>query len=284
MNRVFALILGAFFLAGFNAMTVRSAGDAITVNASLPEVPEETYTLKVVDQKISKERAQQIAERLFGIRGEALDMGRAWVIKNNSREVTVYKYGALKYLDVPEIWDSRYATDEMPGEANAKMVARGFIHRLVDEGLLQREMIPKTLEIERDTEVIAYKNGTVESYVLNVHVNAPLFYNGTLLHGAGAKLRVYLTKGGKVAGLLSFVGRLEPDKKVAVLSPGEAMEKLKSMGYENARIESVEFVYHVAPPGEMPTSIIPAYVFKGTLTKDGNTLRFVQVIPAVKNQ
>lgn len=266
-------------------MAAQSASGTITVEAPLQTVPTEMYTLKVIDQKISKEHAQQITERLFGIRGEAMDKGNAWFIKNETREIVLYKYGAIKYLDAPEVLSSKHPASEMPSEIDAKLMARKFIHRLADEGLLQREMIPATIEIERDTEVIAYRNGTMENYVLNVHVNAPLSFNGIQLHGAGAKLRVYLTKGSEVVGLLNFVGKLESDKKVAVLSPEEAIEKLRGMGYGNSKIESIEFVYDMSSPSEMPKSIIPAYVFKGTMfAKDGSALKFVQVVPAVKNQ
>lgn len=282
---IFALLSGALFLAGFNAMAAQSVSGTITVEAPLPSVPAEMYTLKVIDQKISKEHAQQITERLFGIRGEVIDKGNAWFIKNETKEIVVYKHGAIKYLDAPEVWCSKHPAGEMPNEIDAKLTAQKFIHRLADEGLLRREIIPAALEIERDIEVIAYRNSIMENYVLNVHVNSPLSYNNIPLHGAGAKLRVYLTKGSEVVGLLNFVGNLEPDKKVAVLSPEEAIEKLRGMGYGSSKIESIEFVYDVPSPSEMPKGIIPVYIFKGTMfAKDGSALKFVQVVLAVKNQ
>lgn len=284
MNKIvcFALLLGVLLLA-----TLIKTESGSTVTAL--NVPEEVYVLKVVDQKISKDRAQQIAERIIGIEGEVVDRGNAWSIKNGTKEVTVYKYGAVKYLDDEKVWGEGYREDEMPSERDAKLKAQKFVNVLINESLIDKELLQQdiilAMKLEKDVRVIAYRNGTIQKYVSNVHVNVPLSFNGIPLHGAGGKLRVYLTKGNEVVGLLSFVGKIEPDKKVQVLSPEEAIERLKKMGYGNSKIESVQFVYDVPSPDEMPKSIIPVYIFKGTIfAKDGSSLKFVRIVPAVKNQ
>jgi hypothetical protein len=276
-----ALLVGALLLA--NAFAAQSTDGTLRIAAPLPNVPSEIFTLTTVDQGISKEHAQQITERVLGIRGDAVDKGNAWHIKNGSKEVIMYKLGAIKYMDESESFGKRNHANEMPSGKEASAIAQRYFHKLADEGLVQRELIPMSLKIEDDEERI-YRNGTIESFLLNRHVNAPMNYNGVPLHGAGAKLRVYLSKDGGVTGLLNFIGKLEPDKKVSVLTPSEAIEIFKARGYRNATVESLEFVYEVPPPSEMK-SIIPVYIFKGKMFgNDGSVAGFVQVIPAIRNQ
>jgi len=203
------ILLGGGLLV--NAMVMPSQG-SIKIETSLPNVPAEIFTLKPVDQGISKEDAQQITERVLGIRGEVTDLGNAWRIKNGTKEIIVYKQGAIKYIDEYEAFGKRNNVSEMPSEKNASLIAQRYFHKLADEGLLQRALIPASLDIV-DDEGRIYRNGTIESFVLNRHVNALLSYNGVPLDGPGAKLRVYFSNESKVIGLLDFVGKLEPDKK-----------------------------------------------------------------------
>ncbi|MCX9010682.1 MAG: hypothetical protein OIN66_06115 [Candidatus Methanoperedens sp.] len=276
-----ALLFGAVLIT--NTFAAQSTEGTFKIAAPLPDVPSEIFTLIPVDQGISKEHAQQITERVLGIKGEAADKGNAWHIKNDTKEIIIYKHGAIKYIDEAETFEKMHNVSEMPGEKEASATAQGIFHKLADEGLLQRELIPASLKIE-DDEGRIYKNGTIESFLLNRHVNAPLSYNGVPLDGAGAKLRIYLSKNGEVTGLLNFVGKLEPDKKVSVLTPSEAIETLKARGYRNVTVESFEFVYEVPPPSETK-SIIPVYIFKGKMFgKDGSVAGFAQVVPAIRNQ
>ncbi len=276
-----ALLFGAVLIT--NSFAAQSTEGTFKIAAPLPNVPSEIFTLIPVDQGISKEHAQQITERILGIRGDVSDRGNAWLIKNNTKEIVMYKTGAIRYMDESESFGKRYKMNAMPGENEASAVAQRYFHKLADEGLMQRELIPASLKIEDDEERV-YRNGTIESFLLNRHVNAPLSYNGVPLDGAGAKLRIYLSKNGEVTGLLNFVGKLEPDKKVSVLTPSEAIEILKSRGYRNVTIESMEFVYEVPPPSEMK-SIIPVYIFKGKMFgKNGSVAGFAQVVPAIRNQ
>lgn len=275
------LLFGAVLLA--NAFAAQPPEATFRIAVPLPDVPAEIFTLIPVDQGISKEQAQQITERILGIRGDVSDRGNAWHIKNNTKEIIIYKHGAIKYIDEAEAFGKMHNVSVMPGEKEASAIAQSYFHKLADEGLLQRELIPASLKIE-DDEGRIYKNGTIEGFLLNRHVNALLSYNGVPLDGAGAKLRIYLSKNGEVTGLLNFVGKLEPDKKVSVLTPSEAIEILKSRGYRNVTVESFEFVYEVPSPSEMK-SIIPVYIFKGKMFgKDGSVAGFAQVVPAIRNQ
>jgi|Deesub1362A_J573_1020465.scaffolds.fasta_scaffold01786_3 hypothetical protein len=239
---------------------------------------QEVYTLKVLDQQLSREQAVAIA-RALGIEGIPAVEGKAWVF----RDATVYKYGAVRYLNSTLAFDTRNLPEEIPSEAEAKAVALKYVQKLADMGILEQSLLSPKLEVVKDEEVVAYRNGTRQRYVLNVHVNVPLEYNGIPLHGAGAKVRVYLSGDGKLAGVLSFPGKLIPDRKISIISETEAVEKLRSMGYENAEIDSVQLVYEVPPPESMPASITPAYLIKGRLTlSDGSVVRFARVIPAAR--
>ncbi len=270
VNRYF--LLPIIFVACIFALYVVVAGNAQTS-------AQEVYTLKVVNQQLSKEHAIAIA-RTLGIGGSPAERGNVWEFK----DAIIYKYGAVKYLNRTLAFDTKNLPEEMPSKDRAMAIAKRYIQRLIEAGILDKNLLSGKLEVVEDEEVVAYRNGTKQRYVLNVHVNVPLEYNGIPLHGAGAKVRIYLSKDGKLAGILSFLGKLVPDKKVSIISKEEAIEKLRRMGYENAKIDSIELVYEVPPPHAMPTTILPAYVIKGRLTlSDGSVVKFAKVIPAVRS-
>jgi len=238
----------------------------------------EVYTLKVVDQQLTREKAAHIA-RVLGIDGMPYERGNAWIFG----DAVIYKYGGLRYLNTTLAFDTRNPPEKLPSEAEARAAAERYINRLVETGILEQGLLSGRSEVVRDEEVVAYRNGTKQRYVLNVHVNFLQEYGGIPLHGAGAKVRVYFSKDGELAGVLSFPGRVVPDRKVAIISEQEAIERLRSMGYGNAEIESVQLVYEVPPPESMPASIIPAYVIKGKVVlDDGSVVRFARVIPAAR--
>jgi|GEM_PF-3033467 len=267
MRRVFAVL----FLAVV-------AGGAYIYALGETDSAREVYTLKVVDQQLSEEQAVAIA-RALGIRGIPAEEGRAWVF----RDAVVYKYGGVRYLNTTLAFDTRNPPEEMPSEAEARVTAMKYVQKLAEMGVLEQSLLSGKSEVVSDEVVVAYRNGTGQRYVLNLHVNFPLEYSGIPLHGAGAKVRVYLSGGGKLAGVLSFPGKLAPDRKVAIISKQEAIQKLRSMGYENAKIDSIQLVYEVPPPESMPASIVPAYLIKGRLIlSDGSAVKFAKLIPAAR--
>ncbi len=267
MKKAFIVLLVVVFAGSIYALAGRT-------NTSAQEV----YTLKVVDQQLTREKAAHIA-RILGVDGMPYEKGNAWIFG----DAVIYKYGGLRYLNTTLAFDTRNPPEKLPSEAEARAAAERYIQKLVDLGVLEPGMLSTRLEVAKDEEVVAYRNGTRQRYVLNVHVNVPLEYNGIPLHGAGAKVRVYLSKNGELAGVLSFPGKLVPDRRVTIISEEEAIERLRSMGYENAEIDSVELVYEVPSPENMPAGIAPAYLIKGRMVlSDGSVVRFAKIIPAAR--
>ena len=265
----------------------------IVLKISLPKVPSEVFALKIEDENIDTQRSKKIAEDILGlgiatknIEDKKLENGRGIVLtdKNNEEaEITIYKRGQLRYLSGKE-WNEKYRQDDMLGEEQAKDKALGYVNKLVGEDLLTKSMVDSSkLEVAYD-EIYTYdsRNGKIEKYVSNQHVNLETSYDGIPLRGAGAKVRVYLGKGGVVTGVLNFVGKIKSDKKVSVITPQEAVDKLKADGYKNMDIESMEFVYYVPPLHEDVNYIYPAYDIKGKIHMRGSDIGFAQMIPATK--
>ena len=243
--------------------------DNVELKTALPVVPEEVFILKADDKDINEVKINKIAENILGIKN----------VEN--KDVKISKRGQMKYSTGNE-WKNKYAKNEMLDEQQAKARAIGYINKLADEDLLARNMVdPSKLKVEYD-EIYVYKDGKKESFVTNQHINMPVTYEGIPLHGGGAKIRVYLTKDGEMAGLLNGIGKLKPDKKVAIITPEEAIDLLKEKGYRDITIDSMELAYEVQTLEENDDLVYPAYIFKGVMHASGEDLGFYTNVPAVK--
>lgn len=243
----------------------------VTLNTTLPAVPDEVFILKVDDKNIDEPKYRKISENILGIKNP------------DKKEVKISKRGQMKFSTGKE-WNNKYSKNEMVDEQQAKVKAGGYINKLADEDLLAKDMVDLSkLKVEYD-EIFVYQDGKKESFVSNQHINAPLSYDGISLHGGGAKVRVYLTKDGEMAGLLNSVGKLKPDKKVAIITPEKAIDILKEEGYKDITINSIELAYEVPPAEENADNIYPVYVFKGVMhnTASGEEISFYTTIPAIK--
>lgn len=264
--------------------------DNVQIKADLPKVPKEVTLLKVEDKNIGQRGSGNVAEKALGVKNlkETGSDNTKSVLNdkdNNDVEVTVYKGGQIKYSTGKEL-SGMYKKEELLSEKQAKDVAKGFVQRLVDADLLNKDTIgdvSKSEVVNDETCRYNLKDGKTECYASNQHVNVPLSYNGIKIDGGGGKVRTYLGKGGEVVGLMNSVGKLVPNKKVSVISVDDAIKKLKKDGYKDITIEKMEFVYELRSPEDGDGFARPAYKIEGVQhTPHGEDLKFGVFIPATK--
>ena len=114
----------------------------------------------------------------------------------------------------------------------------------------------------------------------NTHINYVQKIQGYELYGPGAKIRVYMNENGTVTGFMGRFWNLEPIRKVELLSPKEAIEKLDVSG-EVAYITSVKLVYYIDYSGRQV--IHPYYYINGVIeTRNHGTTDFMKTIHAIQ--
>lgn len=245
--------------------------EKVELKAALPDVPDKVFILSIEDKQLDDVKAKKIAERVIG---------------NNktNKSLKLFSKGQMKYSTGKE-WTNNFTKKELLNEEQAKTKALGYIKKLAKEDLIDSNMVnSSSLEVVYD-ETFVIKDGKSESFVTNQHINMPLSVDGIPLHGGGAKVRVYLVKGGEMAGLTNGVGKLKKDKQVPIITPDEAIDALKENGYKNMTIDSLELAYEVLPPEENESFVYPAYIFKGVLHgPEGDNVSFYTNVPAVRKE
>lgn len=263
--------------------------DNVEIKARLPDVPKEIPILKVDNKNIDQGRSKGIAESILEVKnlGEIKsDNTRAAIsVKdNNETEITVYKKGQLKYFTGKQ-WDEMYKKEDLPSDKQAKDISAKIVKKLIDEDLLNKDTVDVTKsEVTNDETCRApvEQPDKVECFASNKHVNVDLSYKGIPLYGAGAKVRIYLGKNGELLGLLNSVGKVVPDKKVSIITPKDAIDKLKDKGYRDITIDSIRLVYDVKSPEEGVDYAEPAYDIQGKQHTTEEDVSFAIMIPATK--
>jgi alpha-galactosidase len=291
--------ISLFLMALLVISSLQPAGAVIIIETELPRVPSEMPILKTMPQVTTEEQALDIATRIFAVHGGVQYIDNGWMIADSSQEVWIYKSGSIKYFDNPKMWDSvyMYLPQEFPLEPESIAIAEVFLAKLRTEDLVSKSLHMFLEDVVADTTVIAQKENendntyTTTTFWNNVHVNFALSYDNIRLWGPGAKVRVYLGKEGEIIGFLGNFLEVKPFKMVHILTPEQAIENLRDVGYgesmpknmvSKAVIKSIELVYSVPSPGAEVTYLVPVYDIKGTLTgEDGVVVDFVQTVLAV---
>lgn len=261
--------------------------DNVELKTKLPDVPKEVPILKIDNKNLDQKGSGNIAEKVLGIKNTEIKSDNIRSVlgdKNNEEtEITVYKRGQLKYSTGNE-WKNMYKKEEMVGEKQAKDIAAGYIKKLADADLINKDMADTSKLEVIDDEIVAYnvKDGSTKTFASNRHVNLDLSYKGIPLSGAGAKVRIYTGKSGEVVGLLNSVGKVVPDKNVPIITPQDAIEKIKKDGYRDITIESIRLVYDVKSPEENVDYIKPAYDIQGHMHTPTGDAGFALIVPATK--
>lgn len=261
--------------------------DNVELKTRLPDVPKEVPILKIDNKNLDGKGSSNIAEKILGIKNTEIKSDNTRSVlgnKNNEEtEITVYKRGQLRYSTGNE-WKNMYKKEEMASEKQVKDIAAGYIKRLADADLINKDMVDTSKLEVVDDEIVAYnvKDGSTKTLASNRHVNLDLSYNGVPLSGAGAKVRIYTVKSGEVVGLLNSIGKVVPDKNVPIITPKDAIEKIKKDGYKDITIESIKLVYDVKSPEEDADYIEPAYDIQGQMHTPNGDAGFALIVPATK--
>jgi len=272
----------AILLVAFIVALQMPRGMEVIVYANLPSVTDEIAILKTVTPEITQERALDIANVVFNVSGEFKELDDVWKVWSGTRTVWVYKSGGIIY-DTTEVW-GRHLREELPSESACKDIADSFLENLRRKGLLQSTLDTAFKDVVSDEGMIAHRDGRIENYIANIHVNYSLSFSGIKVSGPGAKLRVYIGKGGEVTGFMGNLWEVSERKIVGMLKPEEAIELFKKRDYGaiKAAVRSIELMYYVPPPTVKTAYIIPVYQFNGEFTlEDGSAIGFVEFLPAV---
>lgn len=283
------LFLMVLYIVGW---LVPASGEEIIIETNLLEVADEVYVLETMPRKITREQVLKMALELFNMRSEPQFTDNAWKIVEGSRELSVYASGGIKYFDNDKMCCAAYTWQELPLTENCIAIAEQFLRRLKAEGITSRSLQISFSDVANDTITIYYTvNGSEKTMLNNIHVNFMLYYDGLPLWGPGAKVRVYIGKGGEIIGFIGSFWEVNASQKVRILKPRQAVEKLRELGYGvdvpreriiKAVVESVELVYFTPSLEAEFTKITPAYVIKGKVyTNDGVATGFLQMLPAI---
>lgn len=262
--------------------------DNIELKTALPVVPSEVAILRIDNKNLDEKAALDIAEKVLGVKTTKIKSDKDKIALGNKddeeTEITIYKKGQLKYSTGKE-WKKIYKKEEVQSEKQAKDIAAGYIKKLADADLINKEISDSPIMEVVDDEIIAYneKDKTAATFVSNRHVNLYLSHDGIPLSGAGAKVRLYTGKNGEVLGLLNSIGKWIPGKKVQLKTPDEAIEEMKTDGYRDVTIEIMRLVYNVKSPEDNVEDIQPAYDIRGYMhAYNGEGPHFALIVPAVK--
>lgn len=274
-----------------NGWLLSASGATIVIETNLPDVPTEMYVLKTISKEITEEQVLDLASVIFSVNGEIQFTNGAWKVMEGSQEVLLYKSRSIKYFDNSKMWNDGYMPQELPPTTSCVAIAEQFLENLEAQGLVSGSLHISFAETANDTTVYALKNGTKTTLLNNIHVNFAISYDDVPLWGPGAKVRVYIGKEGEIIGFIGNFWEVEPAEKVQILTPEQAVEKLRELGYgismskdmvSKATVKSIELVYLAPSPEAETTQITPVYVIKGDLVgKDGSVGDLLQIVPAI---
>jgi hypothetical protein len=278
----------------------RSPGDygaeVIFVEAELPRIPGEIDVLEVQSMNLSRDQVKLIANSVFNISVDPIYENNSWVFVSGWRELRIYTTGNIRYYDHEKMQKTLLRIEEIMPIDKYIQLARDFVEKLKLYGLIPSKI---SIELNKSREdVVAYDetiigtvNGSRTYYVNNVHVNFDLHYDGVRIWGSGGKVRVYFGRDGEIIGFIGDFWNIKSTRKVQLIRPDEAIQKLREVGYGRSMprsminrvvIKSVELVYYAPTPGAESTVIIPVYHIRGFLIgKNNEKVEFAQWVPAV---
>lgn len=274
-----------------SSLFVQKSSAAIVVDATLPEVPSEMYILESQPFGMTGEQAANIASEVFNVTGELTREDGAWIIRTDQVEFSIYESGSIKFFDRPKMFGSGYFLETVPSDAECMRIAERFLEKLAAYGVSAGDLQFSFEDIAEDMTVAAsLVNGSQKTMINNVHVNFALSYNNisVRVRGSEAEIRVYLGKEGEVIGFIGDFWKVEATRKQAILTPMQAIEKMREVGYgaymprglvSNATVKTIELAYFASSPEARNVMLVPAYYISGELVgEDGSTGELLQVV------
>lgn len=220
--------------------------------------------------KRDAQQARGLAHRL-GISGEVEDHGTTLVVRDEAGALELFMASdSLRVTRWPRGGSEADGDIDLPEPSAAMSKGRGLLEEL--------ELAVDGL----DAPSIAYselarkdrRSGREMSGSVALHLNHGFRLDELPVVGPGAKVQITLGHGGALLGAYRFWRKPRPGRTAGIISAEVAMDRLcrdgayAQLDAKTARvvIHDVRLAYYGLPPRELQESLIPVYVFDGTVT------------------
>lgn len=216
--------------------------------------------------------------------GSISEYDKGFVVEDKSLKLEVLKAsGRISYMDLAGAYDDIHNPPNLPPEEVAIASAEKFLR---DKGLVPGDA--EFSEVVRDyAELVTKDPNTGEVSIKEVDLDMQVRFsreiNGIPVTGAGSKLYVYIGDSGDVVKVYKCWGEYESFKPAVILTPSQALQKLKERGIhvtltERVTLKEMYLVYYTLGATEVQQYLQPVYVFEIDTGK-GYTL--TEKIPAI---
>ena len=262
----------------------------ITLGAgmALPVIPDKIMVYKVKKPEVTAEKVTALAETL-GLIGDVSEDANRCIVKHDSLELEVLKAsGRLFYRDSSKIYGDINNPPNLPLKETAIKSAKKF---LSDNGLMPADA--EFSKVVTDTAEIARKDPatgdvSTEKIDLVMQVIFDRKINGFPVVGAGSKLKVYIGNNGDVVGVYKCWREYEPYKQFTILTPSQALERLREKGIhrvitgEEVKVKEVYLAYYAEPSPEDQEYFQPVYVFEVDIGRGEIVEEYIPAIPEIE--
>jgi hypothetical protein len=255
-------------------------------NLILPEMPDKVMVYKAKLPEVTAEKVIALAETL-GLSDSISEYDESFVVRDGSIDLEVLKAsGRISYMDLAGAYDDIHNPPNLPPEGDAIASAEKFLH---DKGLMPGDA--EFSEVVRDYAELVTKDPntgevSIEKVDLDMQVRFSREINGIPVTGAGSKLYVYIGDSGEIVKVFRCWREYEPFKPAVILTPSQALQKLKESGIhtltERVTLKEMYLAYYTLGATEVQDYLQPVYVFEidtGEAHIPGYILK--QTIPAI---
>ena len=268
---------GAIYNSTFNQQN-NQENKALTlfnIKTPLPEVPQKIMIYNTVDPDITTQDIHKYMD-LFKLQGDINNRQRNIIVQEGEKELEVFIQPGTGYLRYSyyEKFESGKEAKNLPLESEAIKMAESFWE---NSGLLPENTFLIGIgycEFERTN---AFGN-LISKGKTAISVKYGFTIDGIPAIGAGAKAGVVFGDNGELVMVYKFWREIEPDRKVDIITPEEALDNFKlqcslmAQKNENLKdknlqidivVNEIYLAYQTEPGCEPQTRIEPIYVFSG---------------------
>ena len=236
-----------------------STGNAeYVLTKALPEVTQQFMTYKIIQPDVTTTSVSDLGFSL-GFIGEAAPIdpdyiGMSIPERNEILQVKIAT-GTIEYTCLDELYP---LSPDLP---DSDVAIKSSIEFLKSLGLWNDGLVAEEVEV----------GGTSQGSTSHLLVRFTRYVNGTPLTGPGDKFAIRIGDRGKVVHFLIRYPELEENKKVNILEPSVAFEKLQAgdavftlpTDCDIVEIEDVYLGYYLESINDIQEILLPFYVFQG---------------------
>lgn len=253
---------------------------------ALPETPDKIMVYKVKRPEVTAEKVTTLAETL-GLIGDVSEDANRCIVKEDSIELEVLKAsGRLFYGDSSKIYGDINNPPNLPLKETAIKSAKEFLSA---NGLMPADA--EFSKVVTDTAETARKDpdtGDVSTEKIDL-VTQVIFdrkINDFPVVGAGSKLKAYVGNNGDVVGVYKCWREYEPYKQFTIITPSQALERLREKGIhrvtgEEVKVRGVYLAYYAEPSPDDQEYLQPVYVFEVSIGKGKIVKEYIPAIPEI---